>query len=73
MQEYENMIEALVGMAKITRPKINIQDSAAVQRHKNIQHGICDLLEDAAVAIDELLKRIPNEDRTCHEESLSAA
>lgn len=61
MNEYENLIEALVGMAEISRPRSNPNAS----REEKIQHGICDLLEDAAVAIDELMKRIPikNEQR----------
>lgn len=71
MTEYEKLIEALVGMAKITRPplnlnlaKDNILKSADEKRKERIQHGICDLLEDAAVAIDDLMKRATNENRT---------
>lgn len=55
MKEYEDLIEALVGMAKITRPRLNANDSPEKKRQNTIQHGICDLLEDAAVAIDALM------------------
>jgi hypothetical protein len=68
VKEYEDLIEALVGMAKITRPKIDTRDSPDVLRQKNIQHGICDIMEDAAVAIDDLMQKVKaNEDRKCAE------
>ena len=66
MQEYKNLIEALVGMAKISRPRLDLdeaQKSKDQRRTETIQHGICDLLEDAAVAIDDLLQRIQHEER----------
>lgn len=70
MKEYENLIEALVGMAEITRPVLDTKDDGVTLRQKRIQHGICDMLEDAAVAIDELMKRIGEE---VHEERTHAA
>jgi hypothetical protein len=54
MNEYEDLIETLVGMAKVTRPPLNLPET----RDSKIQHGICDLLEDAAVAVDDLLSRL---------------
>lgn len=79
MKEYEDLIEALVGMAKITRPSLtlnmakdNVLKSAAEKRSESIQHGICDLLEDAAVAIDDLLsklKGVNNEEGRTHAEA----
>lgn len=65
MQEYETLIESLIGMAKVTRPL-----ASATGRQDLIQHGICDIMEDAAVAIDDLLTRMKgfvNEERTCRE------
>lgn len=74
MQEYENLIEALVAMSTITRPKPGtglardgVLKSADDKRNETIQHGIADLLEDAAVAIDDLMKKVPNEKRECAE------
>jgi hypothetical protein len=58
MTEYEELVEALVGIAKVTRPSIDLKDDADIQRQKGIQHGICDLLEDAAVAIDDLMTKL---------------
>lgn len=70
MKEYVELVEALVGMATITRPKLDTRDEPNVLKQKNIQHGICDMMEDAAVAIDDLMKRLTGEnieERDCTE------
>lgn len=53
MKEYETLVDLLVDMAKISRPA-----PTQVDRESRIQHGICDLLEDAAVAIDDLMNKL---------------
>lgn len=54
MTEYEKLVDMLVDMSKITRPPTN----QTLTREQRIQHGICDMLEDAAITIDELIKKV---------------
>jgi hypothetical protein len=58
---YEELIEALTGMAHISRPRT--KKSEKLSDIDRLQHGICDLMEDAAVAIDDLLRRVSDEGR----------
>lgn len=64
MKEYETLVETLVKMSEITRPTTKPSIDPTQKRFDKIQHGICDLLEDAAVAIDALMQKVTNEERT---------
>jgi polyhydroxyalkanoate synthesis regulator phasin len=56
MDQYETLVDTLVKIAEISRP-----GDEGDKRQNNIMHGICDLLEDAAVAIDDLMKMAKTE------------
>ncbi len=70
MENYEGLIDALINMSGLYRPLDDPKDNPYVKKQKRIQHGICDLMEDAAVALDALSKKVKeNENR----ETLQAA
>ena len=56
MTEHEELVEALLGMSKITRPR-GEGNTPEEKRQNKITNGICDMMEDAAMAIEELLEK----------------
>jgi gamma-glutamyl:cysteine ligase YbdK (ATP-grasp superfamily) len=55
MKEYRELIEALVGLAKLNRPKPHEE---LTEMQIKIQHGISDTMDDAAAAIDDLMNQL---------------
>lgn len=59
MEYYKSLVEALTGMAEVTRPLPGEET-----KQSKVQHGICDLMEDAAAAIDELIRKLEGTDES---------
>lgn len=60
---YPALIHTLQKMSEISRPEDSTTDDRATKKQKRIMHGICDLMEDAAVALNELYQKVNDERR----------